>query len=138
MKKQNKQIERKWAWWVLLGISLGAIYWVNTFEYLTGERTKVVIEYITGIAGEKSYSVNAFVRKSVHVVAYGFLSLLLYRVSGTQSICYPWIFTTMFAILDEWHQSFVPDRTPLIRDVLLDSAAAMFFLLIAFYLKRQR
>ena len=33
--------------------------------------------------------------------------------------------TALVASLDEWHQSFIPSRTGSVRDVLLDSAAAL-------------
>ncbi len=33
--------------------------------------------------------------------------------------------TALVASLDEWHQSFLPSRTGNIRDVVLDSAAAL-------------
>jgi len=33
--------------------------------------------------------------------------------------------TALVASLDEWHQTFLPSRTGTIRDVVLDSAAAL-------------
>jgi VanZ family protein len=36
----------------------------------------------------------------------------------------------VFAVSDEFHQSFVKSRTPTVRDVLLDGAGALFGLLI--------
>jgi VanZ family protein len=39
--------------------------------------------------------------------------------------------------MDEWHQSFIPSRTGNPRDVLLDSAAGLVFLLVAHIWQRR-
>ena len=35
------------------------------------------------------------------------------------------LMTTLVASLDEWHQTFIPSRTGTVRDVILDSSAAL-------------
>lgn len=75
-------------------------------------------------------------RKTGHFVGYFTLAVLLFRAwSGT----FPrpglrwwlqWAGLALFctiavAALDEWHQSFLPSRTSLLSDVVLDSAAAL-------------
>src|SRR5262249_33660578 len=83
-------------------------------------------------------------RKSGHVIGYGLLSILLFRswratvqVRGNPR----WAFvcsvdailmTMLVASLDEWHQSFLPSRTGTVRDVVLDSAAALLAQLLVF------
>lgn len=39
-------------------------------------------------------------------------------------------FTLLYAISDEFHQSFVPGRTPSVKDVIVDFVGASFFLII--------
>ena len=75
--------------------------------------------------------VEFFIRKSAHVTEYAVLGVLVYqtlrlifpRVWGISlisiSLCY------LYAITDEYHQSFVVDRTPLFADVLLDACGAI-------------
>ena len=40
------------------------------------------------------------------------------------------------AMLDEWHQSFLPSRTGTVRDVILDSAAALLAQIVLFAILR--
>jgi VanZ family protein len=74
------------------------------------------------------------VRKAGHVTEYAILAILLWRAfrQGT-----PWqlnlsilflvvsVACALFAVSDEFHQSFVPSRTPSARDVLIDIAGAL-------------
>jgi VanZ family protein len=88
-----------------------------------------------------------YLRKSGHVLGYGMLSLLLLRgwratfhqvrIWVWPAALLAWVGTALVASLDEWHQSFIPSRTANPRDVLLDSAAGLFFLLIAHIWQRR-
>jgi VanZ family protein len=40
--------------------------------------------------------------------------------------------SALIASLDEWHQTFIPSRTGAIRDVMLDSGAALTAQLLLF------
>jgi VanZ family protein len=69
---------------------------------------------------------HGFVRKAAHFTNYAILFWLLvsgpmrdrpYRALG---LC------VLYAFLDEGHQMFVPDRTPSLYDVALDSTGALF------------
>jgi VanZ family protein len=74
--------------------------------------------------------VEFFIRKSAHVTEYAILGVLMFqslrmifpRFMGISiisiSLCY------LYAVTDEYHQSFVADRTPLFADVLLDTGGA--------------
>jgi VanZ family protein len=44
----------------------------------------------------------------------------------------------LVASLDEWHQSFLPSRTGTIRDVALDSVAALTSQIVIWMLLRRR
>jgi VanZ family protein len=79
---------------------------------------------------------HVVLRKTGHFVGYFTLSVLLFR-SWRASFprlstrwCLQWgtlafLCTALVAILDEWHQSFLPSRTGTIRDVILDSTAGL-------------
>jgi VanZ family protein len=79
---------------------------------------------------------HAVVRKTGHVIGYGVLSFLLFRAWRVtlEPIDSSWamrwatisfFMTSVVASLDEWHQTYLPSRTGTIRDVFLDSAAAL-------------
>jgi VanZ family protein len=90
-----------------------------------------------------------YMRKTGHVLGYGILSVLLFRawrvtlpVYGNPPWSIVWARTALFmtalvASLDEWHQTFIPTRTGSLRDVLLDSTAAL-VAQILFFLWLQR
>ena len=79
---------------------------------------------------------HALLRKFGHVVGYFVLSVLLFRSWRatfprlSTRWCLQWatvalLSTTLVAMLDEWHQSLLPSRTATLRDVFLDSTAAL-------------
>jgi len=79
---------------------------------------------------------HAVLRKTGHFVGYFTLSVLLFRSWRatfprlSTRWCLQWgtlafLCTVLVAILDEWHQTFLPSRTGTIRDVILDSSAAL-------------
>lgn len=61
--------------------------------------------------------------KTAHLVEYAVLYLLVRRAlpSGPKSL----LFCLAYAASDEWHQSFVPGRTPSALDVLIDGTGAL-------------
>ncbi len=75
-------------------------------------------------------------KKSAHFVEYAILALLLYRaavnttgLSKKKAGMLTLLFVVLYAISDEYHQSFTPGREPAVRDVLIDSlggATALF------------
>lgn len=79
---------------------------------------------------------HALLRKTGHFVGYFTLSVLLFR-SWRASFprlstrwCLQWaalafLGTSLVAMLDEGHQSFLPSRTGTFRDVILDSTAGL-------------
>jgi VanZ family protein len=87
-------------------------------------------------------------RKVGHVVGYAILSLLLFRAWKatfpsplSRSWTWRWaqlafFMTALVASLDEWHQTFLPSRTGSVRDVILDSTAALGAQLLLYLLLR--
>ncbi len=100
---------------------------------------------------------HGLARKAGHVVGYGILCYLYFRAwratlraramqedaKALQRWSLKWatlalVFTALVASLDEWHQSYIPSRTGTWHDVLLDSTAALFALiLIRFWIARR-
>ena len=71
-----------------------------------------------------------FVRKAAHFSAYallGVLSTLAFDTFKLKRIMYyvlPAVLSVCYAALDEFHQTFVPDRVGCVTDVLIDFAGA--------------
>ena len=70
--------------------------------------------------------------KVMHVAVYAVLGALILRaLAGGRRVGITWsgvllsvVLATLYGITDEWHQSFVPVRTPDARDVVADLAGA--------------
>lgn len=70
-------------------------------------------------AGIGHNSVDRFlILKSFHLIEYGFLAVLLFFAFKKYGLTI--IIAYLYAISDEFHQSFIPGRTPLFRDTLID------------------
>ena len=85
------------------------------------------------------------VRKLAHAFNYFVLGCLAYhafRAAGVKTarrlVLTPAGFCICFAVLDEWHQLYVPGRSPLLVDVLLDSVSAIMAILICSWVRRKQ
>ena len=75
---------------------------------------------------------SAIPDKAVHFAVYALLGVLLLRaVAGGRRSGVTWsgvlvsiVIATLYGITDEWHQSFVPNRTPDAMDVVADFLGA--------------
>lgn len=80
-----------------------------------------------------------------HFLEYGFFSLTLawgvtsgLRKPPTFSrLGVAWLLATVYGLLDEVHQSFVPERSPTLQDLVADSLGAMVFLLLLYLVHRR-
>jgi VanZ family protein len=78
-------------------------------------------------------SIQLVVRKCAHLTEYAILSALLLRalrqhLLAAHSVAF--VLAALYAVLDEFHQSFVPSRTGSPWDVVTDSIGAILGLVI--------
>jgi VanZ family protein len=97
----------------------------------------LVASLFASISPEHLTLANGLLRKIGHVTGYGILSWLLFRAWratlrsprvmawALSWSAFAFLMTAAVAGLDEWHQTFLPSRTGTIRDVFLDSLAAL-------------
>ena len=118
--------------WVIL-------MFLGSTDYLSGAQTsRFLTPFLVWLNPHISYRsieiVHVVVRKLGHVTEYAVLAVLLWRAFrlGTHwqiNLSMLFLIVSMacalFAISDEWHQSFIPSRTPSARDVLIDIAGAL-------------
>ena len=81
-------------------------------------------------------TIHFYVRKAGHMTEYFLLAvaisfpLYVYGVRGIWLVILACIICVCFAGLDEYHQSFVADRGPSLRDVGIDSIGALIGILM--------
>lgn len=85
---------------------------------------------------------DAIVKKGGHMLGYALLAVLYWRAFDLQKgkRWVAWLFAILYAVTDEFHQSFVPGRHPSIWDILIfDNGGALLSLWLADqYGKRKR
>jgi VanZ family protein len=113
------------AWAVVIsGFSTGAFTSENTSRIIIP-----VLHWLFPTASSNTlFLMHHVIRKCGHFVEYFVLSLLILRGirGGRREMRLAWILAAIvivagYASLDEFHQSFVPGRTPAVSDVLLDT-----------------
>ena len=94
---------------------------------------------ITNMQNEKINGLDYIVRKNAHGFLYMVLAILVsnalfyYNKKGRDAIIYIAFISLFYAVTDEFHQSFVPGRTSLVSDVLVDFAGALIGLVIFYF-----
>jgi VanZ family protein len=76
-------------------------------------------------------AVDALVKKSGHMIGYALLALSYWFALGMghKRLGLAWFLTIMYAVTDEYHQSFVPGRNASAWDILIfDNLGALFSL----------
>ena len=95
--------------WILL------FFWMGLIFYLSGR---------PGLKSPLDPEIDFFLRKGAHLAEYFILTLLFFRAfdlkSRRESIFWSLIFSLLYALGDEWHQSFVANRVGSPADVLID------------------
>lgn len=139
-------------WWILAAISwMALIFCVTQLPYFTGENTAEAIHkvaesesnsiHIASADQNEINSLNFIIRKATHLTAFGILSILLFKLIQPYrfSFLLSWVLTCLYAMTDEYHQSFMPGRTASFKDVLIDSLGALIVLTLTYLImKKQR
>ncbi len=87
-----------------------ALIWMLIIFYFSSKET-------TGIGGSNQFYRFIFL-KSLHLIEYAFLSFLLLFANLDKKTTI--VFSYLYALSDEIHQSFTPGRIPKFRDTFID------------------
>lgn len=91
------------------------------------------------VQSQKMSQLDHIVRKNAHGFLYMVLAILVSEAlfqcnkKGKDAIIYILFICLFYAVTDEFHQSFVPGRTSLVSDVLIDFAGALIGLAIFYF-----
>lgn len=142
---------RSWisVWWpVALGI---AVIWIESQWFMgadyTGRFLRPIWQAIFGHVSDASWEIiHHYIRKTGHFVGYGLIGLAWLRAwwhtlppsKYLLDAALAMLGTATMASLDEWHQSFLPNRTSSAWDVLLDCTGAFVMMTLVYVFVRTR
>ncbi|HEX3820269.1 MAG TPA: VanZ family protein [Candidatus Sulfotelmatobacter sp.] len=137
MSQHRHQVLKAWIAAVLWLIVIA----IESTTYLSAHNTSrilyPILHFIFGVDHSRFDIWHFYIRKSGHVIGYAMLCLLLFRAwketlpaPGNPKWTMRWatiaiLGTALVACLDEWHQSFLPSRTGIWQDAVLDTVAGM-------------
>ncbi|WP_026882543.1 VanZ family protein [Clostridium akagii] len=110
------------------------------YRQLDGEEK---LEYNQLPASAREEKLNLIIRKNAHAFEYCMLAIVVclilaqFGLKGRGAVIYIMFICLLYAVLDEFHQLYVPGRTSSVRDVLIDflgSLIGMGFYYLAGYL----
>lgn len=137
------------AWWpVAVGIGVIALestVWFGS-DHTSGP-LRWLWEHVFGSVSDRRWQIlHHLIRKTGHFVGYGTMGLLwlrawwmsLPRTRFLLDATLALLGTAIVASADEFHQSFLPNRTGVPSDVLLDCCGAVVLLLVIYLYLRLR
>ncbi|ENH98381.1 hypothetical protein J416_00299 [Gracilibacillus halophilus YIM-C55.5] len=146
---------KKWLYWLLPLGWMGVIFYSSAQPYQQQDikpflggtfDLSFLIPYVDGISfvyHQEVVSVGAlgiegfiefFIRKGAHFTVFFLLAIFFFlacqktvqKRSPQLIACFAFFCTIVYAMFDEWHQSWTPNRTPYVGDILIDSIGAGF------------
>jgi VanZ family protein len=132
---------RVWRYGPLL-LWLAFIFFASTGEFSADNTSRIVrpllLWLFPRISEEKLAFTHFLIRKSSHFTEYAVLAFFAARAFSTSSkdqLRRRWFFIALalviiYALTDEYHQSFVPSRTSSIYDSLIDMSGGLAMLLL--------
>jgi len=140
-KAQDSAVARFLSRYVPLVVWLAFISFASSDSFSASNTSRIIGPLILWLFPNTSPETLAVVhfitRKIAHFTEYailGFLAARAFRTSPNRAISERWFWISVtlivvYALLDEFHQSFVPSRTPSIYDSLIDMAGGLTALL---------
>jgi VanZ family protein len=134
--------------WVLtwLPVALGIVMIMcESTETFGGNHTsrwlRPIFQWLFGPIGDDRWEhIHLAIRKTGHFIGYGLIGLAWLRAwwftlphsRFRTDMLLAMLGTAAIASCDEWHQSFLPNRTSSVRDVLIDCTGALTLQLIVY------
>lgn len=125
-------------YWIPVALWMGVIFWVSTQSF-SAQNTASFIEPVLlflmpWISQDNLDFIHVIIRKCGHLIEYFILGLLLFRAfrgDATERRIWQWTLSSLLVVLfyaasDEFHQSFVTERTASLSDIVIDTAGGIF------------
>ena len=119
---------------IVCGCALVIFILSNQPATVSSGQSGVIVGHLQqAMPGVSTALLTFLVRKSAHIIAYFVLGVLMYRALRVSIRRWPartvaglaLLSCSLYAVTDEIHQLFVPGRSGELRDVMIDSIAAL-------------
>lgn len=135
---------KKRVFWTFITLILMVIIFLFSSE--NGEESSKTSGFIVDLLKFLSSWPNLehFIRKCAHFTIYAALGVSSYLMIGTysltrkQSLKWAILLCFLYACSDEFHQSFIPNRSAQFSDVLLDTCGASLTILVSYLWTKSR
>ena len=129
---------------------LAFISYASSDSFNAGNTSRIigplVLWLFPNTSAETLLSIHIITRKAAHFTEYAILAFLAaraFRTSPRPALAKRWflvsfVLVVAYALLDEYHQSFVPSRTGSIYDSLIDISGGLTALLLIKWFQRPR
>lgn len=135
MAKQLRSNESAWhVFWIVASIAVAILifYFSSQVAAESNELSKCFLRKLLTLLGSSPDKLlrryNHYIRKAAHFSIYALFGFCLTGVFHHQrrvpAVPAAILSAALYAMTDEFHQSFVPGRGPQITDVLLDTSGA--------------
>jgi VanZ family protein len=137
-------------YWAPPVVWMSAIFYFSTDNF-SGENTgsllwKVFSFIYPGISRELFDTIHFFIRKAGHFTEYAIFALLLFRAfrsSAGERWRWRWaigslLIVILYALLDEYHQTFTRHRVGSVWDSMTDTSGAVTALIVLWLFRRNR
>lgn len=137
MTRQGGQVWSRVRRYGPLILWLAFIFFASTGEFSAENTSRIIrpllLWLFPGISEERLALAHFLIRKAAHFTEYAILAFLAARAFSTSSkemLRRRWFFISLaivvlYALTDEYHQSFVPSRTSSIYDSLIDMSGGL-------------
>ncbi|MGH9836923.1 MAG: VanZ family protein [Blastocatellia bacterium] len=142
--------QSKILYWLPPLLWMAAIFYFST-DTFSGENTgsllwRIISFVHPGVTEEQFSAIHFYLRKAAHFMEYALLALLLFRAFRAGAITSwrwrwalgSWLIVVVYALADEYHQTFTRHRVGSIYDSLTDIAGGMSALLALWLIRRRR
>ena len=137
--KKNSDF-KKWQAVVFALLAIGWMIVIFQYSSADGDTSSMSSDTVyTHFFNWMPYSLEVikFIRKSAHFIAYAVLGFLSANFFGSlidddcQVLIFSFLSGLCYAVSDELHQAFVPGRSAMFTDVLIDGAGIIVGILLA-------
>jgi VanZ family protein len=135
------------AWWpVGLGVCVILLESTELFgsDHTSGPLRSIFSAIFGGVDDDRWELIHHYIRKSGHFLGYGLIGLFWLRAWWLslphsrffQDAILALLGTAAIASLDEWHQTYLPNRTGTPVDVMIDCSGAVILQLLVYIFMR--